>query len=80
MKEGGKISAMLPKSWKKSFDSGVIIPKRMRFCNECNDKKLCNKCNNQINENKKFEANLNLLKRKAPNEFGHMLPYYTQFS
>ena len=48
----------------------------MRFCNGCDDKKVCNKCNNQINENKEFEANLNLLKRKAPNEFGYMLPYY----
>ena len=77
MKEGKKISALLPKSWKKSFDSGVIIPKKMRFCNECSDEKMCNNCNNRINENKEFEANLNLLKRKAPNEFGYMLPYYT---
>ena len=77
MKEGKKISAMLPRSWKKSFESGIIIPKKMRFCNECSDKKTCDKCNNQINENKEFEANLNLLKRKAPNEFGYMLPYYT---
>ena len=79
MKEGKKISAMLPRSWKKSFESGIIIPSKMRFCNECNDNKMCIKCNNQINENKEFEANLNLLKRKAPNEFGYMLPYYTQF-
>ena len=49
----------------------------MRFCNECDDIKTCNKCNNQINENKEFEANLYLLKRKAPNEFGYLLPYYT---
>ena len=35
--EGKKISAMLPKSWKKSFDSGIIIPTKMRYCNECND-------------------------------------------
>ena len=48
----------------------------MRFYYECNDKKVCNKCNNQINENKEFEANLNLLKRKAPSENGYMLPYY----
>ena len=47
----------------------------MRFCNDCNDKKMCNKRNNQINENKEFEANLNELKRHPPNEFGHMLPY-----
>ena len=77
MIEGEKISAMLPRSWKKSFDSGIIIPAKMRFCNECNDKKMCDKCNNQINENKEFQANLNLLKRKAPNEFVYMLPYYT---
>ena len=76
MKEGKKISAMLPRSWKKSFDSGIIIPKKMRFCNECNDKEMCNKCNNQINENKEFEANLNEFKRHPPNDFGYMLPYY----
>ena len=76
MIEGKKISAMLPRSWKKSFDNGIIIPTKMRFCNECNDNKMCVKCNIHINENKEFEANLNLLKRNAPNEFGHMLPYY----
>ena len=74
--EGEKISAMLPRSWKKSFDSGIIIPARMRYCNECIHKKMCGKCNNHINENKEFEANLNELKRNTPNEFGHMLPYY----
>ena len=76
MKEGEKISATLPRSWKKSFDSGIIIPTKMRFCNECNDNKMCIKCNNKINENKEFEANLNLLKRDKPNDCGHMLPYY----
>ena len=76
MIEGKKQSAMLPRSWKKSFDSGLNIPTRMRFCNECNDQKVCNKCNNQINENKEFEANLNEIKRHHPNEFGHKLPYY----
>ena len=75
MKDGKKISAMLPRSWKKSFDSGIIIPAKMRFCNECNDKKMCYKCFNQVNENKEFEANLNELKRHQPNEFGLMLPY-----
>ena len=46
MKEGEKISAMLPRSWKKSFDNGIIIPKKMRFCNKCNNIKMCDKCNN----------------------------------
>ena len=75
MKEGKKISAMLPRSWRKSFNDGVIIPKKMRFCIDCNDKKLCNKSNYQINENKEFEANLNELKRHPPNDFGYMLAY-----
>ena len=39
----------------------------MRFCNECNDKRMCDKFNFQVSEIKKFEANLNLIKRKAPN-------------
>ena len=67
---------MLPRSWKKSFDSGIIKPAKLRFCNECNNIKTCDKCNIQINGNKEFEANLNLLKRKAANEFGYMLHYY----
>ena len=58
MIESEKASAMLPRSWKKSFDSGLIIPTKLRFCNECNDRYMCDKCNNQINENKEFEANL----------------------
>ena len=76
MLNGKKITAMLTRSWKKSFNNGVIIPTKMRQCNECKDEILCVTCNNPINENKEFEANLSLLKRKAPNEFGYMFPYY----
>ena len=76
MLKGEKISAMLPRSWKKSFNNGVIIPTKMRQCNACEDGILCVTCKNRINENKQFEANLNLLKGKAPNKFGYMLPYY----
>ena len=74
--KGKKVSALLPKSWKNSFDSRILIPTKMRFCNECNDKKVCDKCNNQIKEIKEFEANLNELKRHPPNEFSQMLPYF----
>ena len=28
MEEGKTISAMLPRSWKKTFDNGIIIPKK----------------------------------------------------
>ena len=62
MIEGKKISTLLPKSWKKSFDRRIIIPAKLRFCNECKDGILCITCNKQINESKEFEPNLNLLK------------------
>ena len=52
MLDGKKITAMLPRSWKKSFENGVIIPTKMRQCNSCKDGILCTTCNNQINENK----------------------------
>ena len=37
MTEGKKISSFLLKTWKQSFDSGITIPTKMRFCIECND-------------------------------------------
>ena len=74
--DGKKITAMLPRSWKKSFINGIVIPTKMRQCNACKNGILCRTCDNQINENKEFEPNLNLLKRETPNEFGYMLPYY----
>ena len=50
----------------------------MRRCNECKNKIICTTCNNQVNEKKQIEANLKLLKRRAPNQFGHMLPYFVE--
>ena len=60
MLKGIKISAMLRKISKKSFNSGIIIPMKKRLCNECKDKRMCNRCNTKNNENKEFETNLNL--------------------
>ena len=37
---------------------------------------MCKRCIIQIIENKEFTANINLLKRQAPNEFGHWLPCF----
>ena len=69
------ITTILPRTWKKSFINGVITPVKVRRCNECNGKIKRMTCNNQVNENKEFEATLNLLKRYAPYQFRHMLPY-----
>ena len=37
MLEGEKTSAMLPRSWKKSFNNGIVIPVKIRRCNQCKD-------------------------------------------
>ena len=76
MLKGKKITAMLRRSWKKSFFNGIVIPAKMRHCNECKDGIICITCNNQINENKEFEASLYLLEGETPNQFGYTLPYY----
>ena len=59
------MSATLPKGGEKSFNSGVVIPAKMRSCNKCNDNKICGgRCINQGNEKKQLEADyLNLLER-----------------
>ena len=51
MIECEKISAMLPKSWKKSFNNAIILPTKMRHCNACGKEKPCDRCNNQTDEN-----------------------------
>ena len=59
--EGENISAMLPKSWQKSFIGGIAMPAKIRFCNECTDKVTCKRFISQVNENKEFEDILNEL-------------------
>ena len=76
MLEGKTKSAMFPRSCEKLFNNAVVIPERMRRCNNCNGEILINGCNNHVKENKEFEANLISLKGHAPNHFGYMLPYY----
>ena len=61
------------------FNSGRFIPKKMIFCNECNDEILRNKCKVIVNRNKDFKAIFNSIKRQLLNEFGHMLPIWSFF-
>ena len=67
---------MLPRSWEKSFECTVVIPAKMRFCEEFSKTKCCDRCNNQINENMEFEVNRTLLGRQAPIDIGRMLPFF----
>ena len=64
--------AILPKSLKKSSDNGIVTPAKVRICNECSKDKCCDRCNSQVKEDKEFEAKMNLIKRKAPNEIGEV--------
>ena len=38
MTTGEKITATLPGSWRKSFNSGAVIPVKKRFCKKFSDK------------------------------------------
>ena len=44
---------MIPRSWRKSFNNGTIIPVKTRRCNEGKGKTLSDEYNIQVNENKK---------------------------
>ena len=67
---------MLLKSWKKSFNIGIVIPAKIRRYDESRGKILWAICDNQVIENKGFEANSYSLKRKDPYQISYMLPYY----
>ena len=67
MIKGEKISALLPKIWKKAFNRQVVIPAKTRFCNACNDEFFCDRCNNRVNEIKEIEAILIPLKDNLTN-------------
>ena len=60
---------------KKTFSMGGVIPHKIRNC-KCDKDSLCDNCDKLVNQNKEISANLNELKRQAPNEFGHMLQMY----
>ena len=76
MADGDNLIAKVPLSWKKSFSHGVVIPHKMRNCNNCTKDLLCDGCDKSVSQKKELSANLNELKREKPNDFGHMLPKY----
>ena len=76
MYNGDRLVAKVPLSWKKSFSQGVVIPHKMRNCNDCKIDSLCDRCDKLVNQKKEFSANLNDRKREKPNDCGHMLPKY----
>ena len=76
MADGGKLTARVPLSWKKSFNMGVVIPHKMKNCNKCIKDVLCDGCDKLVNQRKEFSANLNEIKRQPPFKIGHMLPKY----
>ena len=49
---GNKISALLHKSWEKSFFSRIVVPAKMSFCNDCSEETCYNRCNIQIMKRK----------------------------
>ena len=41
---GEKIHAKLPLIWKQSFDSGIVKPKRAKYCTDCKKDSICIEC------------------------------------
>ena len=76
MADGDKLVAKIPLSWNKSFSQGVVIPHKLRNCNNCSKHLLCDDCDKLVNQNKELSADQNELKRQKPNNLGHMLPKY----
>ena len=74
MFNGNKLIAKVLLGWIKSFSYGVVIPHKMRNCNKCTKDIFFDDCDKLVNQKKEFSANLNEIKREAPNDFGHMLP------
>ena len=55
MLQDKKMSAMLTRSWKKSFNNGILVHAKKKQCNECKVEISCDECNNQVNENKNIK-------------------------
>ena len=52
---------------------GVVIPHKLRNCNDCKKDNLSENCNKLVNQRKEVSANLNELKREPPHQLGQML-------
>ena len=76
MANGGKLKAKVPLIWKKLFSMGVAIPQKMKNCGEYQRNSVCDECDKLVSQSKEFSANLNEMKRQAPNDFGDTLPKY----
>ena len=59
MADGDNLIAKVPLSWEKSISYGLVIPHKMRNCNECTKEILCDDCDKLVNQKKEFLANLN---------------------
>ena len=48
MFDGDKLKGKVPSNWKKGFSYGVIIPHKLRNCNECDENVLCDNCDKLV--------------------------------
>ena len=54
MFDGDKLIAKVPLSWEKSFNYGVKIPLKLKFCKKCCKNVLCDDCDKIVNEKRTF--------------------------
>ena len=78
MLDRDKVVAKMRLSWKKNFNSGVVIPHNLRYCREGQNNSLCDKRDKIVTQRKEFTADINELQRRPPDENSHMLPWYKE--
>ena len=54
MVRGDNLLAKVILSWKKSFSQGVIIPHKMRNCNDCKKDHLCDDYDKLVNQKERI--------------------------
>ena len=59
----------------KNFCSNCVIKPQMN-CFNCEMEKACKPCLDLISQKKTYSTDINMLKRKPPNEYHQMLPHY----
>jgi hypothetical protein len=69
--DGQEVTEWFPKTWEKSFSKGVKFMDVDKLKNEQNEEEK-----KKVYTKKNFQASVNLLKRKAPDSNGIMLPYF----
>ena len=74
LKEGKAISGIFSRIWNRCFGGGVVIPSKVRICEDCHKLKAkhVELVKKRFYQHREYKAYLIELKTKLPIEKGHM--------